>query len=380
MATIPNMRFLFFLVLLFPLICLGNGYPFDEYTSGTFSGQPQKSEAISIISEELKIDLSSILTTEKGHVSATYQLEVDTFQQNTKIGFVAHQLLQNSFQVQLNDLDIEAGKVEMNNLFEFWPKPNDSKWMSFGGDVIELDTFIYDLILIDSGYFSFELFDLPEGLHELKVKYEIQPGILDDDFRSFTKIWIVAYSLVPAKYWKSFQDLNIEVLVPKGWELASNVNLTQSKNSYIVSFDSLPAENLLMAVRKDESHRLQSLVYYTIKTLYFILAILVLVLFYWFVKNRYQWKYSKLVLAISTLLIAFLTPVAYFFLEVSQIPLLNRLLDGQVNENIIQFNGYGLIMYMVFLAPIMFFTALMILALFSTILFQYFKKRNLSNR
>jgi hypothetical protein len=57
------------------------------------------------------------------------------------------------------------------------------------------------------------------------------------------------YFLEPASYWKSFKDLNIKIIAPKGTEIFnSSLALEKEKNIYIGNFKRLPKENFTFQV------------------------------------------------------------------------------------------------------------------------------------
>ena len=95
-------------------------------------------------------------------------------------------------------------------------------------------------------------FDLaiPPGKHTLAVTYRLAPTHIS---KKPHQIAAIPYVLAPADEWGSFGGLDIEVRVPRGYQIASSLSLDDKGGAYVGSFDSLPADSLAITVGPDPS-------------------------------------------------------------------------------------------------------------------------------
>ncbi|MCF8022874.1 MAG: hypothetical protein K9L17_09300 [Clostridiales bacterium] len=103
------------------------------------------------------------------------------------------------------------------------------------------------------------------------------------------------YLLQPASKWNSFENLNIQVLLPEDMPFASNLPLKHKEGKYSGKFTDLPAENLVLSLKVPEgTFGSDSSSSYTTIIIIFIVFILVCVLalalaiwlIYKFIKKR----------------------------------------------------------------------------------------------
>ncbi len=90
---------------------------------------------------------------------------------------------------------------------------------------------------------------------ELEISYNQFGG--QDRYKTKDYTYIYNYFLEPAKYWKDFKDLNINIRIPKGYKITqSNLDLYEVKDdegTYAGHFATLPEKNLEFQVYKSLS-------------------------------------------------------------------------------------------------------------------------------
>jgi hypothetical protein len=349
------------MLLMLPFLAHSNGYPIDEFESGVYIGKAIKSDAISIENETLTIDLTSLPKNKISSIHASYNLMVDTLFDSLKIAFISHQLLNNQVQIILDGVPIEIMEIRVDSLPSYLTIPQFTP--AFNPDENSKQ---YDMELDSTGYILFQINRLTKGEHTLEVQYSLKPAILHKDFGSLTRIWQISYALSPAKYWKSFNHLHVKVMLPKNWELTSNLDLNKDGNDLIGSFNHIPIDNLLISARMKGDSVFKKI--HLFKTLLFvILAILIIFALFKLIQKQYDQPKYALKLGLFILFTAILIPLVWFFAELSIIPTANYFLDGQVNQNLLDQNGYGLIMYAAFFTPVIFFISALILGILSVI-------------
>lgn len=82
--------------------------------------------------------------------------------------------------------------------------------------------------------------NLPKGKHQLKAKYKAEPTVYKNI--GVMKGWQFAYSLAPARDWKSFGELNLNIKIPKDWKFFSNLKLDQNGETLTGNFNEIPAD------------------------------------------------------------------------------------------------------------------------------------------
>ncbi len=359
-------RYLITFLFCLPLFAFANGYPVDEFESGIYIGAAVKSEIVAIDDEVLTIDLTALPKTQKATITALYNLKVDTATSNLKIAFISHQLLNKEVTISLNGNTIDPNHIAIDTLPSELTIPTTTPTFNLR------DTLDYNILLDSTGYVLFEIDNLMEGKHQLKVEYNIQPAVLHKDFGSLTRIHQVSYALAPAKFWKSFNGLEVNVLVPDKWEVKSNLELIHKDYLLNGKFETIPADNLLLSVRRD-GKKIYNLLNSLRKLIYFLIAVLLIFTLYKLVQKNYSKPKFKLKMGAFILIVALLMPLVWFYNELAVIPLANHFLEGEVNRNLLDFNGYGLIMYAIFIAPIIILLTIVVQTIIATIFFAILK-------
>lgn len=174
--------------------------------------------------------------------------------------------------------------------------------------------------LDDSKYFEV---DIDSGIHKIEVRYRTYAGIYNGPWvqESF-----VEYALRPAKYWKSFQNLKIEII--QGDEVLDySTNLGPSQEGAISKvntwiFDTLPADDIVINYRPPISGFAQLLINVSPYWIAFIVAS-IFAFFHWWWIVFYRRKHPKIWLSIATVAGALIIPAIFCVVYVFSYPLID---------------------------------------------------------
>lgn len=196
------------LLLLFFIITIHSsfGNMASPWHKGTLGASPFINQFVEIKKEHIKIKLDS--TFEEASYEINYLINATKEGLNIPLLFLALEYKED-FQVWLDGDLVELKAFPYN----YYSKTDSSKTKGFnyfleeGESVaIQLDEkngFIEKL----SNLKYFEV-DLSLGLHTVKIKYVAKPWVFEGDW---VKKYSFRYSLYPAKYWKHFEHLEIEL-------------------------------------------------------------------------------------------------------------------------------------------------------------------------
>ncbi len=107
---------------------------------------------------------------------------------------------------------------------------------------------------------KFFIIDIPKGIHEVTVHYTAEPWV---DRSNWVKEYTFRYSLYPAKYWKSFGELEV-ILNTTAMEDSISSNISKQKigpggiKSY--TFNSLPTDVLMISYIPEINRTAQQLI------------------------------------------------------------------------------------------------------------------------
>ncbi|MDP4181941.1 MAG: hypothetical protein Q8942_12720 [Bacillota bacterium] len=290
------MKKLFLLILL--MLCVSNkayanSGPWRSEPAPGFNALPLKSNSVEVVKEDLTFDMTADKTPYKANVSANYTLrnwseKSDTYSIafpyvggylndwdkqdkyfNAKVSFDGKLIIPKIKllpKVLFNASDGLGGKgvyikdSMVNLTFEDILRHMKSAIDSEDFDItkyIDRDPVTGELINTANRteLVVLMLFDITmpaDSTCELKVSYNQIGG--EDRYKTRDYTCIYNYFLEPAKYWKSFKDLNITVKTPEGYKIIeSNLNLNEvkdAKGTYAGHFVTLPEKNLEFQVYK----------------------------------------------------------------------------------------------------------------------------------
>jgi hypothetical protein len=87
---------------------------------------------------------------------------------------------------------------------------------------------------------------IPSGRSTLRVTFRT---LIGGRLLTPAACWQFVYLLAPARDWNGFDRLDVTVLIPPGWEAASNLDLRRDGDALVGSFDQLPGDALALTVR-----------------------------------------------------------------------------------------------------------------------------------
>lgn len=301
------------------LFCNANmSSPFRE---GTKSGTAFSSRDINILSEDIQIIIDKKFETAKFTIEYTIESEVAGKQ--IPLLFFA-QDYKDSFIVSVNDKLVEIINVpdeyidgdnspfsKYSNVFINGYSKQYKKdqvviyWERFSGVVCNLS---------DLKYFES---DIAKGVHKIRVQYTAKVWT---DLSEWVKQYTFTYSLTPAKYWKSFGTLHINVQ-QQGEVKQLFTNLGQPiEKTYFANntwtFNKLPDNYLAMSYSPNISSLARALITITPLGLSMFVAIVLLAIHVFFVisyrKRNIGKQYSSVVI-VGSLLLPFLILLSYMF-------------------------------------------------------------------
>jgi hypothetical protein len=88
--------------------------------------------------------------------------------------------------------------------------------------------------------------DLPTGEHALRLRHGARPA---PDHSRTPALWQLAYVLAPARRWSSFRLLEVEVLLPPGWNVATDPALARTSAGLRGTFAVIPADALTLTAQ-----------------------------------------------------------------------------------------------------------------------------------
>ena len=176
----------------------------SPYVQGTKSSSIFVSENVEVVEEKIKIKIDN--TFQQAKYVIKYKLKVLKSGVQIPIVFQAKNY-KNGFKVYLNDKRIEEERLppqyiappERFENFKYLSKENYEVtiwWTENSGIVENLQNLKY-----------FET-DLPKGEHDVKIEYVSTPML---DKSKWVNEYVFQYALSPAKHWKKFGKLEIEL-------------------------------------------------------------------------------------------------------------------------------------------------------------------------
>lgn len=317
---------LFRQILLFGL-CIttifGNANMANPDIEGSKFGSPFVNEHVDILHEDIKVSIDSIFKT------ARYEIEYHIFALDSGINipflFYASEYLGN-FQVYVDGVEVlpqsmpeeitNTKDTKFNDFSYFFDIDKHSGrsevtiWQDENtGYTIELRNMIF-----------FES-DIPKGEHIIRVKYLASQWV---DKWDWVNEYSFRYSLSPAKYWKSFGSLTIQIDARAfDQEITTNLKSPNSGNLdsiAIWNFNEMPIETLEIIYNPKISRTAEALIYIApqglANILGSILIVLHLIIAFVYKKKWQKGRFSK-ALIIGSIVVPFVYIVSWYkFYEV----------------------------------------------------------------
>lgn len=235
------------LSLIFLIICsisvLANVGPPSH--GGQTLTEPVGIKNIDIIQEDLNIDFTPLADETLPwnerivNVEAIYQIDNPADLEKLELIFVIVSESKN-FQFFLDEKEIASEQIDNKEFSDrhSWKKPDKTP---FESREIMYNPQNYNL---KSAKF---ILNLPKGKHTLRAKYKAEPTVYKDI--GIMKGWQFAYSLAPARDWKSFGGLNLNIKIQSDWKFFSNLKLDQNGETLTGNFKEIPADFLAVTTQ-----------------------------------------------------------------------------------------------------------------------------------
>jgi|GEM_PF-378278 len=335
---------LIFFLLLFGQFC--NANMSSPILEGTFSSSAISSKDINILSETILIKIDKEFKTAKFIVE--YNIYSDISGKQIPLLFHAEDFKDNFF-VWIDNKVINVqnigekhfDKAQFSGLSGPLQKQNSEDeitiyWNNDAGNVYKIS---------DLKYFET---DIEKGYHKVRVEYIAKVWT---DISGWIKTYSFRYSLAPAKYWKSFG--NLDIIVEQDGplkQLATNLGQPnereiRSKNTW--SFKKLPGDFFEVSYTATPSNYAKILLSLQPFGL-FIIATILLAIFHLYLVLLYRRKnitrkYSFVVI-VGSIIVPLLSLLSYMYSY--------DLIDNAIGENAGRYHGYVfliLILYPIFL-------------------------------
>lgn len=280
---------------------------------GTFTGRPFISEFVDVIHEDLLIKIDKHFH----HASFYVQYHINS----TKDGYQIPFLFYASEYLDSFSVKIDGKKISLTNIPYDFKVPEDTKFKDFSYFFEKSSANDFSSILIeDSAYSEFHVSladmiyfetDVPHGEHVIEVSYIARNWTNRLDW---VNEYSFRYALSPAKYWKSFGTLNVNIDA-SDFDQELNVNLGHPKNGNLQSiaqweFNNMPIEIVKISFNPKVSPIAQTLIEITpIKIAYITGAIFTIIHF--FTLMWYRKKHPIKRLSIAVVIGSFLIPLVF---------------------------------------------------------------------
>lgn len=250
--------------------------------------EPGGIKNIDILKEDLNLDFTQLgnenlpLNERFINVEAIYQIDNPADIAKLDLVFVIVSDARN-FQFFLDDKEITSAPIDNKEFAnrQTWKKPDKTPF--------ENRELMYNPYNGNLRSAKFTL-NLPKGKHQLKAKYKAEPTVYKNV--GVMKGWQFAYSLAPARDWKSFGELNLNIKIPKDWKFFSNLKLDQNGETLTGNFKEIPADFLAATTQAPIPNSYKNwtdITFFTFLACLFIFPILLIIFAIW---KGYKWKNS----------------------------------------------------------------------------------------
>ena len=232
----PAIGLILALSLIDAAVCHANAGPYRTYSP--IVGEPMGLTNIVITREDLELDFRPLQDFARVKVHATYQLRNQTGAEALRLAFIFGSAEHTNHKITLNGQTLQASLG--SDSLEFarkWAPPKSTPGLD-SEKPLGFNTGGGKPVLFDV--------EIPEGMSVLSVSYEEDPAYLFSRPAMYRQF---AYILSPAKAWAGFNDLNVRLLIPSGWDAKTNLSLVQDGDALVGQFDSLPDDSIAVTLR-----------------------------------------------------------------------------------------------------------------------------------
>ena len=325
---------LFFLLLAGPWGMANISAP-PEPSPGQVAGNSPMGQ-ITVLHEDLTLDLSGVARGERVKVTALYRLQSPATVRALELIFVANNLSGNQYHVELDGRPIGGVLCAFDTIPPAWLPPD-----SIGGPAGKIP-FGYT----HEGLIAFRIDHIAAGTHTLRVTYEADAGKwFEEEDLTVTRTFV--YILKPSTGWKAFKSLRTSVIVPDGWEYAANVPLTRDEpGSYRGDWPGLPGHHIAIALRKPATAaRVSSILFLIIAAgAWYALGTLTGRWMRKVARYRIRRNNSRILQIINDILVSFPHAVCFYVVYALYLGGLELLLGEQMNRWVTYGTGYLLVL------------------------------------
>lgn len=250
--------------------------------------EPNGIKNIDIVKENLNIDFTqladeSVIWSDRVvNVEAIYEIDNPADIAKLELVFVIVTDAKN-FQFFLNDKEIASEPIDNKEFAnrQTWKKPDktpfENRELMYNPNNNNLKSAKFTLAL-------------PKGRHTLKAKYKAEPTVYKNI--GVMKGWQFAYSLAPARDWKSFGGLNLNIKIPTDWKFFSNLKLEQNGESLTGNFKEIPADFLAVTTQAPIPNSYKTWTDITFFTFLACLIVFPILLILFAIWKGYKWNNS----------------------------------------------------------------------------------------
>ncbi|MEM6288302.1 MAG: hypothetical protein AAF845_14235 [Bacteroidota bacterium] len=236
------MRALALLLVLAPLPAAANMA--SPVQPGTPAGAPAAAlDGLRVERETLRIDLTPL---ERGRpfarIEAVYWIDNPGDLRTVPLEFLALGDDVDAASVRLDGRPIEAERVPRLAVPPAWMAATETP--AFEGEPLPYEA---DAGVGTPSGLRFTL-DLAPGRHVVEVAYRVRLGSYDAGDHP-NRVWQFAYSLAPARLWAGFDRLDLEIVLPDGWETGTSLPLRAEAGRLVGRFASVPGDVLTVSAR-----------------------------------------------------------------------------------------------------------------------------------
>ena len=184
------------------------GKPWRE---GPLVAEPQGFEAVRIVHEDLRIDLSDLADgASSATVRVSYKLDNGGQPVRLRPVFATGASGAEGFEARLDGRTVAARPAQPAALPKPWQPPATTPALS-GEQPLSYEVDQPSNLVLD--------FVLPPGQHDFSVSYRAEAMLSKRE--GPTLLYQFAYVLAPARSWADFGGLDVQVSVPEGWRFAA---------------------------------------------------------------------------------------------------------------------------------------------------------------
>ncbi len=292
---------------------------------------------LTVLHEELTLDLSGVARGERVKVTANYRLQSPATVHALELIFVANNLSGNKYRVALDGRLLAGHLRQFDTIPAGWLPPDSIRGVA--GTI----PFAYT----HEGLIAFRIDRITPGTHTLHVAYEADAGEwFGEDDLVVTRTFV--YILKPSTGWKQFKSLRANIIVPDGWDYTSNLPLAERESGdYRGDWTTLPAHHFAIAMRKSTgAARAGTVLFLVIAGIaWYALGTLAGRWMKKVARYRIRRNDSRILQLINDLFISLPHAVCFYVVYFLYFEVLERFLGGQLNPWMTRGIGYSVLLF-----------------------------------